>query len=82
MRKSRYRLINIMQKAELRVRNLSTDEIELQANMESSSKRSSRNVTTEITASVIEEEMKAALSAMKVTDAPKTVFPIANAVGK
>lgn len=66
----------------MRMRAISADEAELDTSVESSSKRKSRTYSTEVTASVLEEEMKAAIYSMKTGETPKSSFPLANAVGK
>ncbi len=69
-------MINWLQEAQQRVRSESDNE----ATPSSSSKR--RTSSKDVTAQLIEEEMRAALASLKTSESTKATFPIANAVGK
>jgi serine/threonine protein kinase len=83
-RKSRYRVMNILQEVETRVRSEQLPSLPEETEDEVSPRRRSssngRGRSREIAAALIEEELRAAMQVK--ADASRASFPIANAVGR
>ncbi len=85
-RKSRVSILNLMKKAEQRIRSQSSEDVGiagLDSMPDTSSKRNMRRHSKDITASVFEEELlRTSMNQMRVSEQVKPAFPIANAVRK